>query len=228
MHDNTVRRRDFAEDWADKLAYAIESEEVIGEHSNVNNPWENALALIEDWNEKANAERTRADELAARCEALEKTGDALLMKLQKQPGPIFEDEDYTAFRDFAQALYIKPPASLAAHDSRVLVTPGVAAIAAERKRQMEVEGWTPTHDDEYGNQQLPAAAVAYLLHDFGVPVLDRGSIPALHGRIWPWGFMYWKPKGPQRNLVRAGALIAAELDRLDRVGTAASETEGGE
>jgi hypothetical protein len=31
---------------------------------------------------------------------------------------------------------------------------------------------------------------------------------------WPWSFEWWKPKDRIRNLVRAGALIAAEIDRL--------------
>lgn len=126
---------------------------------------------------------------------------------------------------------------LEAHDARVrreaLGTGGVEAIAAERKRQMEVEGWTPEHDDdEHGGEQLAAAASAYLLHDLGVPVLDHGAIPCLNRRVWPWGFAWWKPKSYRKNLIRAGALIAAEIDRLDRkspiLGAAQPQTSGEE
>ena len=126
---------------------------------------------------------------------------------------------------------------LEANDARVrreaLGTGGVEAIAAERKRQMEVEGWTPEHDDdEHGGEQLAAAASAYLLHDLGVPVLDHGAIPCLNRRVWPWGFAWWKPKSYRKNLIRAGALIAAEIDRLDRkspiLGAAQPQTSGEE
>lgn len=44
-----LEERDNAEEWADKLANAIAAHvsEDIGEHSNLNNPWANALALID-------------------------------------------------------------------------------------------------------------------------------------------------------------------------------------
>jgi hypothetical protein len=34
--------------------------------------------------------------------------------------------------------------------------------------------------------------------------------------IWPWDRAYWKPRGPRNNLVKAGALILAEIERIDR------------
>ena len=34
---------------------------------------------------------------------------------------------------------------------------------------------------------------------------------------WPWSDKWWKPKDKIRDLVRAGALIAAEIDRLQRL-----------
>jgi hypothetical protein len=42
-----IKQRDRAEDWADKLAYAIAPLEIIGEHSSNNNPWYNALEIAE-------------------------------------------------------------------------------------------------------------------------------------------------------------------------------------
>lgn len=45
-HDVTIRQRDFAEEWADKLASGVGDIEVIGEHSNLNNPWETAYGLM--------------------------------------------------------------------------------------------------------------------------------------------------------------------------------------
>ncbi|MFG2412342.1 hypothetical protein [Streptomyces goshikiensis] len=43
---DTIKERDFADDMADKLAYAVAPIEVIGEHSSANCPWQNALDLI--------------------------------------------------------------------------------------------------------------------------------------------------------------------------------------
>jgi hypothetical protein len=40
---DVIDERDNAQEWADKLAYAIAPESVIGEHSSSNNPWANAL-----------------------------------------------------------------------------------------------------------------------------------------------------------------------------------------
>lgn len=87
-------------------------------------------------------------------------------------------------------------------------TQGVAAIAAERKRQMEVEGWTPEHDDGHDDGELAFAAASYALFAH-----LRRRVPP---EFWPWDPQWWKPKDRRSNLVRAGALIAAEIDRLDR------------
>ena len=45
-----MEERDNAEEWADKLAHAIGRHfvEEVGEHSSANNPWKNALELIEN------------------------------------------------------------------------------------------------------------------------------------------------------------------------------------
>ena len=92
---------------------------------------------------------------------------------------------------------------------------GCELIAEERQRQMDVEGWTPEHDDEHRQEQLANAASSYI---------DAAALIA-HGfkdyiRVpfgWPWEESWWKPsKDPVRNLVKAGALIAAEIDRLQR------------
>lgn len=46
LHTSTIGDRDHFHDMADRLAYAVAPEEVIGEHSSMNDPWENALDLI--------------------------------------------------------------------------------------------------------------------------------------------------------------------------------------
>jgi hypothetical protein len=86
---------------------------------------------------------------------------------------------------------------------------GASLIAKERKRQILEEGWTPEHDNEHDEMELTFAAISYCQHAKG----DRGWNPN-----WPWPLKWWKPKGGKiRNLVKAGALIAAEIDRLQRL-----------
>jgi hypothetical protein len=86
----------------------------------------------------------------------------------------------------------------------------IEAIAAERQRQIEAEGWTPEHDDEHDDGQLAKAASCY------------ASPPDCTNRHfdWPWAMEWWKPsEDRRRELIKAAALIVAEIERLDRVAT---------
>lgn len=89
-----------------------------------------------------------------------------------------------------------------------LPSPGIIAIAAERQRQIEVEGWTPDHDDRHALYELASAASAYA---FIASLSDRRDLEP--PGWWPWSRTWWKPKDRRRDLERAGALIAAEIDR---------------
>lgn len=87
---------------------------------------------------------------------------------------------------------------------------GAERIAAERTRQTDraAEGWDDQHDDsEHRPGDLALAAMCYVKSALGVPDADKN---------WPWPQEWWKPKTFDRDLERAGALIAAELDRMDR------------
>lgn len=89
---------------------------------------------------------------------------------------------------------------------------GTLMIHAERWRQIEGEGWTPEHDDEHRDGALAFAARCYVLAALVAP----GGLPR-PPQEWPWDESWWKPSDdPIRNLVKAGALIAAEIDRLTR------------
>ena len=96
---------------------------------------------------------------------------------------------------------------------------GIELIADERARQIAKEGCTPEHDDEHGLAELLDAAVLYIDHA-AFAVTDRPFAPVLRGDgaplRWPWDAEWWKPRDPIANLVRAGALVAAEIDRLQR------------
>ena len=90
-------------------------------------------------------------------------------------------------------------------------------IKVERDRQINEEGWTTDHDDNHGNHVLSRAAACYALASipdffkFGSWVRES-VIP----KLWPWSKDWWKPVDRRRNLVKAAALIVAEIERLDR------------
>lgn len=80
---------------------------------------------------------------------------------------------------------------------------GAKMIEVERQRQIDAEGWTAEHDDGHADNDLARAAAAYALDD---------------ERVWPWdGDGSWNPGSRLRQLVKAGAFIAAEIDRLQRL-----------
>jgi hypothetical protein len=92
---------------------------------------------------------------------------------------------------------------------------GAALIAAERRRQIESENWTPEHDDSHAKGEMADAAACYAK----VAAMNSypGPVPLDVPSNWPWDAEWWKPSSdPIRNLVKAGALIAAEIDRLNR------------
>jgi len=96
-------------------------------------------------------------------------------------------------------------------------------VINERRRQCTDEGYTAEHDDAHADGELARAAAVYALvsalHDE-----ERKSalyVSGLHmfsvvRRIWPARWYNPKIKDRRRDLVRAGALIVAEIERLDR------------
>ncbi|HBP1875134.1 hypothetical protein [Pseudomonas aeruginosa] len=94
-------------------------------------------------------------------------------------------------------------------------------VQAERRRQVEAEGWTPEHDDEHSHSQMARAAACYALAGSSAP--NDGTAALLVSLAWPWDQQWWKPTTPRRDLVKACALALAEIERLDR----AAATQGG-
>ncbi len=90
-----------------------------------------------------------------------------------------------------------------------VLTAAARDVLAERLRQVEVEGFTPVRDDEYLDGELAAAGGSYALHAF-----DRRI--ALTPAWWPWQRAWWKPGTPRQMLVKAGALILAAIEQIDR------------
>ncbi len=90
-------------------------------------------------------------------------------------------------------------------------------VQSERRRQINVEGWTPEHDDKHETGALASAAGCYAMFSLAYPAGDPSH-------FWPWDKSWWKPSPDgRRNMVKAGALILAEIERLDR----AAATQGG-
>lgn len=105
----------------------------------------------------------------------------------------------------------------------------IEEIAAERRRQIEEEGWTAEHDDRHPDRSLAAAAAAYAyfasLSDAERAKWGERGHHQYIPLFWPasWARRWWKPSSPRRDLVKAAALIVAEIERLDR---AAARAEG--
>ncbi|EOK1577848.1 ead/Ea22-like family protein [Klebsiella pneumoniae] len=107
-------------------------------------------------------------------------------------------------------------ARIAELDSRT-VTAAAADVLAERQRQVTAEGWTAERDDGYQNSELADAAACYAIHAH-----NQGFSTPAH---WPWSQDWWKQTSPRRDLVKAGALILAEIERLDRAAGIKVEAE---
>lgn len=106
------------------------------------------------------------------------------------------------------------------------MTRALQDVAAERQRQIEGEAFSPEKDDRYVRGDLLQAAMCYcvnantrtvLLADGVQPEkIEELSAAAAVPRSWPWAKEYWKPSGHRRVLVKAAALLIAEIERLDR------------
>lgn len=97
----------------------------------------------------------------------------------------------------------------------VAMKTAIGLIAAERARQIENEGYTYEHDDEHGAGELAMAAMCYCM----LPLWRPAEMAPLG---WPWSNLDsmdgFKPSPDDRirELVKAGALIVAEIERLQR------------
>ena len=102
------------------------------------------------------------------------------------------------------------------------ITNAMLDVVDERHRQVNEEGWTTTLDDRYEYGELAKAAACYACEAIKSDYLrrmDAFSVPM----DWPWAHDSWKPKDPRRDLVRAAALLIAEIERLDRISEVQSE-----
>lgn len=102
------------------------------------------------------------------------------------------------------------------------LTKAASDVLAERARQISAEGWTPQHDDKHSDGSMALAAACYACNAAtwagrapSIPDSDYTQF-ATPGYRWPWTRQWWKPKSQRSDLVRAAALLLAEIERLDR------------
>jgi hypothetical protein len=108
----------------------------------------------------------------------------------------------------------------------------ITDVVNERIRQQVAEGWTSEHDDTHTAGELARAAATYA---YAASLSDhrRSNISGIFSirnnfmaaDLWPWDASWWKSTDRRRDLVKAGALILAEIERLDRI-QAARPSEG--
>jgi hypothetical protein len=99
----------------------------------------------------------------------------------------------------------------------------LADILFERQRQIHAEGYDTAHDDSHSDGDLSRATACYAMSASDqihpqhqkAPDFDDDILAAL----WPWPPSQWKPKSARRDLIRAAALIVAEIERIDRAAT---------
>ncbi|WP_314139979.1 hypothetical protein [Buttiauxella noackiae] len=93
-------------------------------------------------------------------------------------------------------------------------------VLAERQRQITSEGWAPEHDDEHDSGEMAGAAACYARYTNARGWIFKSNPDGYRSENephdWPWSPDWWKPTNPRRDLVKAGALIIAEIERIDR------------
>ncbi|UYW25733.1 DUF551 domain-containing protein [Methylorubrum extorquens] len=99
-------------------------------------------------------------------------------------------------------------------------------VLAERRRQVTAEGWSPEHDDTHSRGEMAQAAACYALPQAQRHCLDTRDNRPILTHLWPWDQAWWKPGDRRRELVKAGALILAEIERLDRAAHPVGQSTG--
>ncbi len=181
----------------------------------------------ENWRTSFDNERFRADKLKAHIDDMEPIR-AAAEKLVRCKGRYHSELNYRAlaalfgvktpdlpplehenvhYADAAEMEIAALRQRIAEMESRT-VTAAAADVLAERQRQVTAEGWTAEGDDSYQNSELADAAACYAIHAH-----NQGFSTPAH---WPWSTTWWKQTNPRRDLVKAGALILAEIERIDR------------
>ncbi|MBU9461333.1 hypothetical protein KTE57_17320 [Burkholderia multivorans] len=144
------------------------------------------------------------------CQSISRSADAL-KECHTVDGDWGDDVDAKAFYD-AELRLLDRLTALLAHpgqpELRAEVTDAVRDVLAERRRQIEQEGWTTAHDDAHLAGDLALAAACY--------AIQASGRWAQNSFMWPWPAEWWKPTTKRRDMVKSVALGIAEIERIDR------------
>ncbi len=130
-------------------------------------------------------------------------------------------------RFYVELVDMAPALQKALHAHHPLLAEHIAAtlakIGREMVRQIVIEGFGPAHDNQYNKGELEDAAASYAW-SAGTSSENRKYLPGRPPPGWPFPINWWKPRTPERDAVRAAALLGAALMRRDRE-EAAKEAE---
>lgn len=189
--------RDFADDHyaRSRVTFADESDPDV-------------LALLDDMEADAELQEYRNLEPVYQCEFCHHDGNGKLQWHWEDVKKDFYDQYDSERRGNRRVLYSATLMVTSTVRQDQHASSALRDVIAERHRQISAEGFTPEQDDRYTDGELGVAAACYIMAD-----VEPGSdVPEL----WPWSVEYWKPTNLRRDLVKAGALILAEIERLDR------------
>lgn len=105
----------------------------------------------------------------------------------------------------------------------MIKTKALNDVIAERERQLNSENYSLANDDMYEQNELVRAAASYTNHVVGRSWIFERTPDLYQAEVapdfWPWKDEFWKPKSPRQDLVKAAALLLAEIERIDRSST---------
>ena len=197
------------------------------DRDDVHSPAESLLALINDQTPPSDAERWK-EQFA--CMQLQRDhhrerADAALARVAELDQALAEKDPFGAKLNRISEKLERCDALLVARAALAGQVPQAwLDVQAERRRQVDAEGWTPEHDDAHSHGEMARAAACYALAGSSAP--NDGTAALLVSLAWPWDEQWWKPTSARRDLVKACALGLAEIERLDRAGISQNPQPG--
>ncbi|OLP44130.1 hypothetical protein [Rhizobium oryziradicis] len=88
-------------------------------------------------------------------------------------------------------------------------------VLDERVRQVNVKGHTPERDDHYPRGELALAEAAYAGRAAGV-AMSSTTVCSYALYLYPWAMSGFHQKNYRSDMVRAAALIIADIEAFDR------------
>lgn len=138
---------------------------------------------------------------------------------------VFDNDDEDQLQDLIGnamvlgELYERKKWQEAGHSPNALSS-ALKDVVSERNRQRNEEYYSDANDDTYVENELVRASASYVNHVVGrswlYPSKPSAYTSELVPDLWPWSEQAWKPKSPRQDLVRATALLVADIERLDR------------